>query len=88
MSDGFAARAARDACNYSLSWASNGQQITGVTVNANGNTCGSPIPVAFPTPPTDTQGFQTEEIGNDPLTVWVQLSGTPVTFTLSSPIPL
>jgi hypothetical protein len=88
MSDAFAARAARDACNYSLIWTSDGGKITEVTVGANGNTCGSPIPVTFPTLPSSTQGFQTEKIGTDPLTVWVKLSGTPVAFKLSNPIPL
>jgi len=88
MSAGFAARAARDGCGYSLKWTSDGTKITGVTVGANGNSCASPIPVTFPTPPTSTLGFQTEQIGNDPLTVWVTLSGSPVTFTLASPIVL
>lgn len=88
MSDSFAARVARDACKYSLNWVANNKQITVVTVSANGNTCNSLIPVTFPVDPTSTQGFRTEKIGNDPLTVWVQLSGTPVTFTLSTPIAL
>jgi hypothetical protein len=26
--------------------------------------------------------------GSDPLTIWVQMSGSPVTFTLSIPVPL
>jgi len=89
MSAAFAARAARDACGYSISWNVNAGQITGVTVSSNnGNTCNSPIPVTFPATPTSTQGFQTEQIGGDPLTVWVSLTGSPVTFTLSTPISL
>ena len=88
MSDAFTARAARDACVYSLTWISEDQKITGVTLSSDGNSCDSPIPVTFPTAPADTQGFETEKIGSDPLTVWAQLSGSPVTFTLSTPISL
>lgn len=86
MSDTFTARMGRDACGYGLTWAFDNQQITGVTITATGNTCSYPIPVTFPVAPTSTQGFTTEQVGNDPLTVWVQLSGSPVTFTLSTPI--
>ncbi|GAD97217.1 extracellular serine-rich protein [Paecilomyces variotii No. 5] len=88
MSDSFAARMARDACQYGLTWAFDNKQITGVTVTANGNTCNSPIPVTFPVAPTSTQGFTTEQVGSDPLTVWVELTGSPVSFTLSTPIRL
>lgn len=88
MSEAFAARAARDACGYSLTWITEGKEITGVSVSATDNSCGSPIPVTFPSAPANTQGFQTEQVGNDPLTVWVELSGSPVTFDLETPIPL
>lgn len=27
-------------------------------------------------------------LGSDPMTIWVQMSGSPVTFTLSTPVPL
>lgn len=77
---------ARDACNYGLTYSSTDSRINSVTVSANGNSCGSPIPVTFPSPPTSTAGFRTEQVGNDPLTVWVNLAGQPVTFQLSSPI--
>lgn len=88
MSDNYLARYTRDACNYSLSYATVNQKITAVTLSsANGNTCGTAIPVTFPVPPTSTQGFKTEQYGSDPLTVWVELQGSPVTFTLSTPIP-
>jgi hypothetical protein len=88
MSASFAARAARDACNYSLSYATSNQQITGVTLSADGNSCSSPIPVTFSAPPTSTNGYPTEQVGSDPLTVWVSLSGSPVSFTLSQPISM
>jgi hypothetical protein len=88
MSAGFLARYTRDACGYSLSYTTENQEITGVTVSATGNTCSEPIPVTFPVAPTDTQGFTTEQLGSDPLTVWVDLSGSSVSFTLSTPIAL
>lgn len=86
MSAQFLARFNRDACGYAVSHVIDSGKITGVTVTANGNTCSEPIPVTFPVAPTDTKGFTTEQLGSDPLTVWVQLSGSPVTFTLSTPI--
>lgn len=86
MSASFLARFNRDKCGYSLSYATSNQKITAVTVSATGNTCTDPIPVTFPVAPTSTQGFATEQLGADPLTVWVKLSGSPVTFTLSTPI--
>lgn len=88
MSASFLARFNRDKCGYSLSYATSNKKITAVTVSATGNTCTDPIPVTFPVAPTSTQGFATEQFGADPLTVWVELSGSPVTFTLSTPIAL
>jgi hypothetical protein len=88
MSANFLARYNRDQCNYHLQWVIANRQITGVTLTANGNTCNATIPVSFPVAVTDTKGFTTEQYGSDPLTVWVQLSGSPVSFTLSTPIPL
>lgn len=88
MSDKFAQRMARDACGYGLSYTVSNHQITAVTVTSNGNTCNTAIPVTFPVAPTSTNGFPTEQLGSDPLTVWVSLSGSPVSFTLSKPIAL
>jgi hypothetical protein len=34
------------------------------------------------------QGATKEQLGSDPLTLWVTLSGKPVSFTLTTPIPL
>jgi hypothetical protein len=84
----FANRAARDACNYQLSWSKKNTTITGVTVTANGNTCSAAIPVTVPGTVTNTQGFVTEKFGNDPLTIWVKLKGSPVSFNLTSPVQI
>lgn len=89
MSAAFAARMARDSCGYKLTWLQSGSQITGVQVTANGNSCTSPIPVTFPTgnkPSSLPAGATTEQRGNDPYTVWVKLSGAPVTMDLATPI--
>ncbi|QKX57460.1 uncharacterized protein TRUGW13939_04573 [Talaromyces rugulosus] len=88
MSAQFAERMARDACGYRLSYTISDNKITGVTVTANNNTCSTPVPVTFPVAPTSTNGYTTEQVGDDPLTVWVPLSGSPVSFTLSTAISL
>lgn len=88
MSDYFLQRYRRDQCGYSLSYVLDNNSITGVTLSANGNSCDAAIPVTFPDAPSDTQGFSTEQLGSDPVTVWAQLSGSPVTFSLASPIAL
>lgn len=88
MSDNFLQRYRRDHCGYRLSYVLLDNRITGVTLSANGNSCNASIPVTFPAAPANTQGFATEQLGSDPLTVWVTLSGSPVTFSLASPIAL
>lgn len=82
----FTDRMTRDKCGYSMSWNIANSKITSVTVRANGNTCSAEIPVTVPGTVTSTQGFRTEKVGNDPLTIWVRLTGSPVTLTLSSPL--
>lgn len=84
----FTNRMARDACGYKMSYTISNNAITQVTVNANGNTCSAAIPVTVPGSVTNTQGFPLEKIGNDPLTIWAKLNGSPITFTLSSPLVL
>jgi hypothetical protein len=85
----FANRMARDACAPNLSYTTSGTTITGVTVTTSGgNTCSVVIPVTVPGKVTSTQGFTTEQIGSDPLTIWVQMAGKPITFTLSAAVPL
>jgi hypothetical protein len=82
------ARMNRDACQPTLSWLldTTAKTITGVSVTAADTACSETVPVTFPGTVTDEQGFTTEQLGSDPLTIWVKLSGTPVTFTLTTPI--
>lgn len=86
MAISFANRMARDGCGYGMSWNQDNSTITGVTVYSTSGSCSVPVPLTVPGSVTDTQGFQTEQFGNDPLTIWVQLSGNPVKFTLTTPI--
>lgn len=86
LAKSFKARQVRDACNYGMSWTTANNQITGVTVTANGNTCAEVIPITVPGTVTNTQGFTTEKIGSDPLTIWVKLGGATKSFTLTNPI--
>ncbi|KAH6719343.1 hypothetical protein BKA61DRAFT_731797 [Leptodontidium sp. MPI-SDFR-AT-0119] len=87
---GLRSRMIRDNCRPTLTWQvdSKANVITVVTVAANRNTCSVPIPVTFPGTVTDQQGSTAEQLGNDPLTLWVSLTGKPVSFTLTKPVPL
>ena len=68
-------------------YSSDNTHITGVTVGATGNSCSKPIPVQFPGPATTSSGgVVNEQLGTDPLTKWSTLSGSAVTFTLTTPI--
>ncbi|KAF2458194.1 hypothetical protein BDY21DRAFT_363118 [Lineolata rhizophorae] len=86
----FINRMGRDQCEPGMTYtlSNDGTSITGVTVTANGNSCDEAIPVTFPGPVTSNNGGTPEQIGNDPLTIWVTLSGSPVSFTLSTPVSL
>jgi len=79
---------ARDKCGYVLEYTLNptSQTITSVTVTATNNICDVPIPVTVPGKVVDAKGFATEQVGNDPLTVWVSLSGSPVELVLGTPV--
>jgi len=86
----FTNRMIRDQCKPTLTYtySADGKTITGATVGANGNTCPAAVPVTFPGAVTSTMGGTSEKIGSDPLTVWIKLSGSPVSFTLSTPIAI
>jgi hypothetical protein len=81
---------ARDNCKPAMSYTldATAKSITTVTVSTSGNTCSAPIPVTFPGTVTNQQGATPEQIGTDPLVLWVKLSGSPVTFTLTTPVAI
>lgn len=82
----FKNRMALDACKPNLSYNYEAGKLAGVTVTANSNTCDVQIPVSFPGAASSVSGGTSEQIGTDQLTIWVTLSGTPVTYTLATPI--
>lgn len=86
----FVKRMTRDQCkpNLKYTYSANGKSITGATLSTTNNQCGTPIPVTFPGPVVSTNGGRTEQIGSDPLTVWATMSGSPITFTLTTPVAL
>jgi len=91
--DVYTTRITKDMCNPTtqviLSTSGNTTSITGFVVGATNNTCAAPIPVTIPGGNvTNLQGSTVEQVGNDPMTLWVTLSGAAKTFTLTTPIPL
>lgn len=80
----------RDVCNYTLTHQFTGSTITGVTVGAPsvGHKCGAPIPVTVPGTLADTGIiYNTEKIGSDSLTIWVDLNGREVNLRLKEAVP-
>ena len=93
ISQDFQDRYYRDQCKPNLRYffdtTNNVTKITGFEVSASGNTCSLSIPVTIPVGTvTSLQGATTEQIGNDPLTIWVPLSGQAKRFELTQPIEL
>lgn len=75
--------------NLTYLYSSTGTTITGVTVSASDLNCAAPVPLTFPSSATTkSSGTTREQLGKDPLTIWVQLKGSPVTFTLDKAVKL
>lgn len=87
----FINRQTRDLCRPSMTWkaSSDGVSIESVSVyTAGGNSCGTTIPITVPGAVADTTGATREQLGSDPLTLWVTMSGASREYRLSSPVPL
>jgi hypothetical protein len=93
LGQAFLDRMARDQCSPILTWNYDepGRNIVSITLTtALQNKCKVPIPVtipvkaATPLPP----GTTTEQLGNDPLTLWIRMTGNPVTINLETPVKL
>ncbi|GAB7362479.1 hypothetical protein MBLNU230_g2801t1 [Neophaeotheca triangularis] len=84
----FLNRMARDNCNPELSYrySDDGRSITGVTVTADGNSCSAPIPVTFPGQASTGGDSRTDQVGSEPPIQWVSLNGSPVSFSLATPV--
>jgi hypothetical protein len=86
----FMDRMTRDQCypSMTLNYDNTGSSIVSVTVGAANLKCGAAVPVTFPGPVSSVGTATKEQIGSDPLTLWVKLTGAPQTFTLANPIAL
>lgn len=86
----FNQRMTRDKCKYylTLNVDSSQRTITGITVGAGTtNICSAPIPVTVPGKLKDNKGFVVEQLGSqDPMTVWVPLTGSTVSLTFTVPV--
>lgn len=68
---------------------SNVMQVSGFSVGAKtDNTCEVAVPITVPGKLKDTKGWRTEQIGADPMTLWVKLDGEMIDFELDEPIQL
>ncbi|RDW68152.1 hypothetical protein BP6252_09548 [Coleophoma cylindrospora] len=73
-----------DACNPIVEYSTSNGAINGFTVSCDTDSfCDVPIPVTVGQKLADTKGFPTEQIGSDPMTVWVKLDGTPISFAFA-----
>lgn len=90
----FENRMALDACAPTLKYiiSESPKAITGVSVSATNKNCGVPIPVTLPVGATASGSCATterrEQLGSDPLTIFVPLCGSDRTYTLASAISL
>lgn len=84
----FLNRMARDNCNPRLvyQYSDDGRSITGVTVTADDNSCSAPIPVTFPGEASTEGSARYDQVGSEPAIQWVELSGSPVSFSLATPV--
>jgi hypothetical protein len=72
-----------DACKPIIQFTATQGKISGFTVSSNSNFCEVPIPVTVAKHLSDTKGFVTEQLGSDPMTLWVKLDGEAISFEFS-----
>jgi hypothetical protein len=66
-----------------------GDEIEAVNIyTAGGNRCGTPIPITVPGGVTSNTGATSEQLGNDPLTLWVSMSGASRQYKFTKAIAL
>lgn len=90
LATAFANRLARDKCVLTYKNTISKGNITAITLTPTGQ-CPALVPVTLPGPVVSAaSASKQEQIGNDPLTLWVDFSFRtfPVTFTLKTPIPM
>jgi hypothetical protein len=64
------------------------KSITGVTVNAANAQCSTPIPVTLASGVVSAASATKEQVGKDPLTLWVTLGGSAKTYSLGTAVKL
>ena len=74
--------------NLTYQLSADGLSITGVALTASGNTCSVPVPLSVPGTASGSGSFTTDKVGSEPTIYWAALSGSPVSFTLGSPVAL
>ncbi|KAL2289730.1 hypothetical protein FJTKL_01057 [Diaporthe vaccinii] len=86
----FVERRQRDECRPALrmDYSADGNSLVGATVSAADANCQVEIPVTFPGPVRDTKVARSEQLGSDPLTLWVRPGGASVSFELTTPVPV
>ncbi|KAL2205624.1 hypothetical protein CC79DRAFT_1343812 [Sarocladium strictum] len=86
----FVDRMTLDACEPRLTYqyATSGSSIASVTLRTKNNNCGVPVPVTLPQGQATVSGGQSssDQVGDEPLIVWVTMAGSPVVLQLSSPV--
>ncbi|CAO2657843.1 Nn.00g071030.m01.CDS01 [Neocucurbitaria sp. VM-36] len=91
LAQAFLNRQTRDLCRPSMTWttSANGASIESVNVyTAGGNSCKTTIPITVPAAVSSTTGATKEQLGTDPLTLWVTMSGASRNYKFSSAIKL
>jgi hypothetical protein len=91
LAQAFINRQTRDLCRPSMTWttSSDGANIESVNVyTAGGNNCKTAIPITVPVAVSSATGATKEQLGSDPLTLWVMMSGASRQYKFSSAIKL
>jgi hypothetical protein len=91
LAQAFLNRQARDLCRPSMTWttSASGDSVEAVNIyTAGGNRCGTPIPITVPVGVTVNTGATNEQLGDDPLTLWVTMSGASRKYTFTKAIAL
>lgn len=91
LAQAFLNRQSRDLCRPSMTWttSANGNEIESINVyTAGGNKCATTIPVTLSSPVSATNGATKEQLGSDPLTLWVTMAGASRQYVFSKGIAL
>ncbi|KAF3912741.1 hypothetical protein ABW20_dc0100351 [Dactylellina cionopaga] len=85
----FKNRYLRDQCNTQIRQSIVNGKVVGITVTTDSNICPVEVPVTAPGGVKETgANIRTEQIGSDPATIWVKLTGQAVTLTLKTPVSI